>query len=526
MPIVASYRRAAALAFILVGLLTIVSLLNPPGLNFDPGIGMLEWRTLVEGGPVNSITDPDPADISKDRSRLITWWSPGQYVIPGALTTLGFRLGPALSITAGLCLLSCLLGWIRVFKHFAFSTQAAFIGVVLLSLFTYSTMSFRIYNGGDVLLQGIMPWLVMAGRLVPPAGAFRAVLLAVLAILMGFFAKLTGIPVAAAALAAGSMVYLARFRRITLGMVGGASGAVLAVGLLYAAWFSRGSTPASGTRWLLQLNKAFFVAADPWGAGISWMDTWDWLWTRNPSWVVWFLLPPAIFFSSVILWGLKNNLNGRREVNDLILFTLSFYVVFVFILEVLYMHSGAISLEERHFRPAGVLILICALGVADRLSGRSIVRAAVFGVSALMAVYCGFDFITRARASSPQDVDPYSRTHQFKVDPLALDFARGVFAREGRNAVFFLPFPDAASALPRGARFLTSSLDAESVSFLAARKYAGRARGGVYVLMRTRIAQSAKGKLLLREFTDYSPDGWSSRQFGNTTVFMQLAQSS
>ena len=144
----AGYRHATVLAFLLCGLLTVVSLLVPPAVNFDPGIGMLEWRTLVEGGPANSIVAPDQADISKDRKQFVVNWSPGQYLIPGVLTVLGLRLGPAISITAGLSLLCCLLGWIRVFKHFAFSPQAATFAVVFLSAFVYSTISFSFTSAG------------------------------------------------------------------------------------------------------------------------------------------------------------------------------------------------------------------------------------------------------------------------------------------------------------------------------------------------------------------------------------------
>jgi hypothetical protein len=60
----ADYHRATVLAFILCGLFTLTGLLVPPSLSQDPSQGVMEWRTLVAGGPINSIITPDPADIS------------------------------------------------------------------------------------------------------------------------------------------------------------------------------------------------------------------------------------------------------------------------------------------------------------------------------------------------------------------------------------------------------------------------------------------------------------------------------
>ena len=516
------YRHATILACVLCGLLTVVSLLVPPALNFDPGIGMLEWRTLAEGGPANSIMFPDPADISKDHVEFLAWWSPGQYLIPGAFTVLGLPLGPAISVTAGLSLLCCLLGWIRVLKHFAFSPQAATLAVAFLGVFPYSTISFRIYYGGEILLQGVTPWLILAACHIPVASALRAAGLAGLAVLVGFFAKLTGVLVAGAALAAGSIVVLIRLRRITPGMVGGAAGATLAMGLLYATWFSRGPTAASGTGWRLDFTKVVFSAASPWGAGVSWMDMWEQVLLRDPSWIVWILLPPVVFFASAIVWGSRRKMDGRSEPNEFTKFTACFYAIYTLAMEVLFMHAGP-AIEERHFRTAGTVIFVCALGVADRLPRKNAIRLAVVSLCGFMAMYGVVSFINRIRSTDMGAIDLYSRTRQFKVDPKALDYARAAFGREGRNALFFLPFPDAASAFPLGARFLSTSLDEVPESLLAARRYAGRVPGHVYVLMRTRLAQSAKGMLVLKEFANYPLDAWEGHEFGDTTVFVQMA---
>src|SRR5713226_6966624 len=66
------YHRATVLAFILCGLFTLTGLLVPPSLSHDAAWGMQEWRTLAAGGPINTIISPNPADISRDQTSLVT----------------------------------------------------------------------------------------------------------------------------------------------------------------------------------------------------------------------------------------------------------------------------------------------------------------------------------------------------------------------------------------------------------------------------------------------------------------------
>jgi hypothetical protein len=496
----------------------------------DSGWGMLEWRSLTTGGQVNAIAAPDPADISRDRGEFVTWWSPGQYLIPGVLTLFGLRLGSAFSITAGLSLLCCLLGWIQVFKYFGLSPQTATIAVAFLSTFRYSTLPFGIYDGGEILLQGLTPWLILAGCVVPVTGVFRAAALAALAVLLGFLAKLTGVLVAVAALAAGALVTLQQLRRITTSMITGAAGAMSVIAFLYVAWFSRGATPASGAGWSFQLNGLIYSVAAPWGSGVAWMDMLAWLFLnpqrpllRDASELTWLLFPPFLFFGSGILWGLLRGAARHLGLNDLIRITICFYVICALAMALLYTHGGAISFEERHVRSAGTLIFVCAIAVADVMPRRALGRVALLAFCGFMSLYGGLSFITRVRSTNPREIDHYSRTHQVIVDTRAIDYVRAAFAREGRSALFVLPSPDVASAFPPGARILSTQLDFESEAKVATRKYAGRVPGHLYIVIQTRLDQAAKGKLLLEGFTNYPLGAWERHQFGSTTVLVQGA---
>jgi hypothetical protein len=527
------YYRSTILAFILCGLLTLAGLLAPPSMSHDAGWGMLEWRTLVAGGPINSIIRPDPGDIARDQLRHVTWWSPGQYLVPGVLTLLGFRLGTALTITAGASLLCCLLGWIQVTKHFALGPRVATLAVVFIATFRYSTLPFGIYNGGEILLQGVTPWLILVGCRLPTMGVLRAAGLACFTVLLAFFVKLTGIMVASIAMLAGAVAALIRIRRITAGMLAGTVGATLAFGALYVGWFSHGTTPASGTTWSFRVGDLLFAFGAPWSATVSWLDMVTSLLfnPRHPlfhssgengdlSVILWFLLPPLVLFSSVTLKGWYQSASDRN-LRTLLVITVCFYTLCSVAMSAIFLRGGDVSLEERHLRAAGMLILICALAVADRLPRNSASRTAVGTICVLMSVFGVLTFVYRARSTRQGEIDPYSRTHQTTADESALESMRAAFATEGRKALFVLPSPDAASAFPPSARILTNQIEFESETTIAERTYHGKVPGRIYVIMPTAIAGSTKGNLLLKEFVDYPVDAWEKQSFGRSTVFVQ-----
>jgi hypothetical protein len=524
------YRHSAVIALVLCGLFTVGGLFYPPSLSHDAGWGMQEWRTLAAGGPFNTTVSPDPADISRDQASFVTWWSPGQYLIPGMLTVLGLRLGTALSITAGASLLLCLIGWIQVVKYFALGPGTAMLVVAFIGTFRYSTLPFGVYNGGEILLQGLTPWLVLAGCQIPFLSSVRAAALACLAVWIAFFAKLTGVMVASAALLVGAVEAVGRVRRITSGMVAGAGGAILAFGALHAEWFSRGTTPASGTGWSFDLGNFFFALATPWGAGISWGDLLAALLRRSssdepmeghlPSVFLWCLLPPVILFLAVILKGWREKSNDTN-LNKLIRITVGFYVVCALAMAAIFMHGGDVSLEERHLRACGMLIFVCVIAIISRMPRNSVVRLTVLALCGLMSLYGCFVFAHGARSTKHTEVDPYSRTHHASVDEGAIEFLRTAFAREGRDALFVLPSPDIATAFSPSARILTNHIEFEPDATVAARTYRGKVRGPLYVIMPNRVAESAKGALLLKEFVDYPFGGWESHSFDTSTVYVQ-----
>ncbi len=513
---------AVIAALAICGMLGGISLLVPPFIDWDSGFGFLAWRgTLL--GAANSIISPDPVNIAHDTTAFLTVWSPGQYLLPGAISLLGVPLGVAMTLTVALALSASLIGWVKVVRTFTPRTSLAILAVVLIGLFHYSTHAFGSYHGGEILLQAATPWLVLTSYRVPEMDPVPAALLAAGAVFFAFLAKLTGLIVVGAALVAGNMVSLAFGRRITHGMIGGALGALAALAILYMTFFSRGPTAVSETSWSLPFYSIAFASLVPWVAGMSWSELIGLIFFPstnlfyNPTAYLAFLIPPALLISSLVLFWSPQTTNEKK----FRLFSLWFYGVVAAAFILLFIRGGVISLEERHLRSAGTLLFVCALTSALTASTPGWTRGLFLALCVPMALYGlgSFSYHELATAKG-QFLDRTSWTNQRIFDAAAVDFTREIYAREGRHALFVLPSYQLAVTLPLDARIIVIDLNWEAESKMASR-YSGRVSGHVYVLMPNSISNTSKGRALLSAFRDYAPNAWERKSFAEMSVFFQ-----
>ena len=522
-------------AFAICGVLGGISLLVPPFIASDSGHGFLAWRgTLL--GAVNSIIVPDRSNIARDTVGFLTVWSPGQYLVPGAISLSGVPFGIAMTLTVALALSASLIGWIRVVQAFAPRTSLALLVTVLIASFHYSTHAFSTYHGGEILLQAATPWLILTGCRVPEIDAVPAALLAAGAVFFAFMAKLTGLIVVAAALVAGCMVILAFGRRITRGMIGGAFGAVATLAVVYVTFLSRGWSAVSETNWSLPFENIAFASLAPWVAGMSLADPIGLIYFALPKqtftaittsstnpWQPAYLLvvvPAALLVAGLVLFWRPQTTDEKK----FRLFCLWFYGVVAAVFILLFSHGALIDLDERHFRSVGTLLFVCALMSALAAGTPRWARHLFLVLCALMALYgvASFSYHELTTAKG-QFLDRTSWTNQRIFDAAAIDFAREVYAREGRDALFVLPLfgmAQMAVMLPVDARILVMNFDLEPESEFVGR-YSGRVPGHVVVLVPDSNFDTSKDRALLSAFTDYAPDAWNRKTFANTSVYFQ-----
>ena len=497
------------------GVLGGISLVVPPFITWDSAHGFLAWRGTVLGA-MNCSISPNPENIAQDMCEFMTWWSPGQYLVPGTISLLGVPLGIAMTLTVALALLASLIGWVMVARVFAPQRSLAALLVGLIGSFPYSTLAFLTYHGGEILLQAGTPWLVLTAYLIPEMRAVPAGLLAAGAVCLSFLAKLTGLLTMAAALLAGSLVFFVFGRRVTYGMIGGALGAMAAFAVVYFAFLSRGSTPAVQTMgWSLPLQSIALVFLLPWVAGISWSDALDWIFPDMPSAYFAYLAPAVLVIGLIVFWRPQTT-NEKR----LRLFCLWFYGITTAVFIFLYIHGSALSLEERHFRSVGTLLFVCAVMSAMETGTPRWAKSSFLILCALMAFYgvASFSYqeLQTARGNS---LDRMSWTNQRIFDPAAIEFAKEIYVREGHDALFVLPSPQMAVTLPTEARVFVIEPNSPPASQPMDR-YFGRVRGHLVVIMPNTVS-GTRNSLLLSAFRDYVSDNWTRMTFPKLSVFLQ-----
>src|SRR5579875_1934058 len=90
----------AAVIFI-IAIASVLCLLGAVSTFPDSGWGFLTWKNMQHGGAFNVLAQPDPDNISRDMHEFLTWWSPGQYLIPGGIAVFtGLKIGWGMAITS------------------------------------------------------------------------------------------------------------------------------------------------------------------------------------------------------------------------------------------------------------------------------------------------------------------------------------------------------------------------------------------------------------------------------------------
>jgi hypothetical protein len=127
----------------------------PPALFPDPANGLNVLRSMRLGGSFNVLSVPDQSDISQNYSEFITWWSPGQYLVPSFFKLItGVNIGQALAITVALAQLCGLVGFYKFFTKIGFTPFIAAISLVCIVCQLAFFVPYVFYNGGYAQAHG------------------------------------------------------------------------------------------------------------------------------------------------------------------------------------------------------------------------------------------------------------------------------------------------------------------------------------------------------------------------------------
>jgi hypothetical protein len=501
----------------------LIGILVRPAMFSDSGWGFLVWDSMRRGASFNYVVWPDSADISKDTTSFMTVWSPGQYLFPGLLEKFGASLGLAIVLVTTVFSILGLVGWHALYRAFGFPLRTVAVAVAVIACNRFFSLPFGIYNGGEVLLFGVAPWFVLL------VWRFRDIRWSMVPLVFAgiftvSFAKLSGVIFASATIV-GAIFSPNQpwFGRKMIRNVSAAGAAIGIFGLLfYYAWLSKGWTAASSGSelyWSRLLTHTAFAITALWTSSLSIGDLASYVF-MNPSRevlqgldVFYYALFPVTSALFVLLFR-----RLMKEYADYLRFILITAVAFILAMTSIYVRGGAVSLEERHFRPVALLILVGMIHVFLNFpSWRA--RAVFASIMGTVAIYGITSYAVHTAADLRRPLGGRGFRHGIATQA-ALDFIKtiDIAASDGSRPLLLVTSPEIGLE-PRNARIISNHADFQSADELRGEVHGRVFR--IYILVQTRLIANGKADIILRSFVDYPVDGWEKISLGDFSCFVQ-----
>jgi hypothetical protein len=424
-----------AMAVVIVG---IILFMIPPALFPDPANGLQVLRSMLLGGGFNNMVAPDQSDISQDYTEYLTWWSPGQYLVPYFFKLIaGVNMGQAIAITISLCTAIGLNGFYQFFKKVGFSPMIATLSLVFIICQVAFFVPFVYYNGGEILLFAFEGWFLYGCASFDKPG-IKVALFVLLAGWAGFFFKSSFIWIYIAGLCCLWIKICAHRKGILEWIKKGlwvGIPAVLSLACIYVFFLSKGQSPASAAKGLKLAAETFsFPLASPLLSAFSIDDfVHGLIYHFAPA-----MLPRAwsvviLFLFSLMSLALILLIVRRLTNNTYRLFLVLFYFVALLFFGFAYLHQLNISYEARHFRLLGILIVPGMIYLVSRSATAikvffTLICAGIAGFS-VHYLYTGFYFNKNVSAHGITGIAQPNIDQQSLNKIIQLD-------KENKNAVF------------------------------------------------------------------------------------------
>jgi hypothetical protein len=357
-----SYKLILAIAGFVVLLMGITLFFIPPAIFTDPAQGFQVLQSMQLGGGFNNLVSPDQGDISKNYTQFLTWWTPGQYLIPFFFKIIiGLNLGRGIAVTVTIAEFCGLAGFYCFFKKIGFTPLIAAISMVFILCQEAFMIPNVYYNGGEILLFSFEGWFLY-GCISFKRPGLKLVLFVLLSGFAGFFFKSSFLWMYAAGLCclwielSAKKPGLANWVKKAL-WVGVPAAVALAV--IYIFYISKGESPVTGSNGFKLTAETFsFPLASPILSGFSVDDLLNGLIDHigkplfSAEWAVIILIFAALL-SVVLIFNIIRYVPD----NNYRLFIVVFYLTAILFFGVSYLRQLDISMESRHFRIIGILIV-------------------------------------------------------------------------------------------------------------------------------------------------------------------------
>ena len=487
----------------------------PPALFPDPGQGFQVLHSMQMGSGFNNFVSPDQSDISQNYTEFLTWWSPGQYLVPYLFKLIaGLNTGQAIAVTVTICELSGLAGFYVFFKKAGFTSWVATISLLFIICQQAFVIPYVYYNGGELLLFAFEGWFLY-GCLSFNKPGLELVLFVLLTGWIGFFLKSSFLWMYAAGL-------FCLWIRLSSGKPGAwewIKNAVwivipqaISVAIIYVFYISEGQSPASTANGFKLTAQTFsFPLASPILSGFSIDDlfhtliyhTWKPVFNSGTGALILILIAllSIILVLSIIRYVSNNNYR---------LFLIVFYIAAILFFGFSYLWQLNISYESRHFRIIGLLIVPGVIYLAGKFKPPGkFLFALVFAAIA----YTSFAYLVKGFEINNMDARGTSGVAQPNIDQQSLNYIMKL-DRENRSAIFVFVSNDIGLEIFHNRIITLKPIDDDLIIDMDDYRYEGFA-GPLYIVL-PETYNGPKEKMIMKSFPGYA--GWNLSMLSNNYV--------
>ena len=349
----------------------------PLVLSIDSVYGFLAYKGTLYTQSFNMIATVSSFNIGTIEKTFVSWWSPGQWMLPAFLNYFtGIKTGIACIIITIAANCAGLMGYYRLFRYFKFSPVV--VSLSLLAILCSSTFyySYFVYQGGEVLSFGIFPWFCLYTLRLQKVNAASALCIIAL-FLLCFIAKSTLILYCTLILMAKSIHLTYDKKSFFPGINKWQSIFFLAVSacasitLIYFFYLSKGATPVSDKSkfFHLRISDMLIPLSSPLQSILSvreWLTRADKIitihYTQNPiaiyyTYIVSFVLALITIFFGIAIRGSQSINSGYK----VYLFFMYGGVSLFFFLS--YAFNSQIGYDARHYKLLGYLFIPAMLTI-------------------------------------------------------------------------------------------------------------------------------------------------------------------
>lgn len=474
------------------------------------------------GGGFNHLISPNQDDLSKNTAEFISWWSPGQYLVPYFFKLIfSTNTGQASALTITLCQLLGLAGFYTCFKKLGFSSFVSALSILFIACQQFFVVPYVFYNGGEVLLFAFLGWFLY-GCIVIEKPGLKLFIFVLLAGWLGFFCKSSIMWVYGAGLLFLWIRLSSRQNALRQWMKNGvwvAIPAVLSFIAIWAFYLSKGESPASysfGSK--LTLTAFGFPLASPLLAGFSVDDLLHGLiyHTDTPLLTDVQSVIVLLILALLSLWLIIALLRKIPGQNYKLLIKI-FYIVSVLFFSYVYFRRMPISYEARHFRiieliiVPGIIYLVTKLKPAYRYAFGLIWVA--IGITSIYYVAKGYSY---NKNKSAHGISGFA---QQEIDQKALNQVMAL-DRQNTNATFVFIGSLPGLEIQHNRIITLQPIDNDlQIDF---DDYEQLGYGGQLYIILPESYNGPKEKMILKSFPGYK--GWYASMLSDGFVMYQANQ--